>query len=125
PALGLGGGTVARLILAAVVLGVPTLLMGGTLPAAAQAVTRAGDVGRRDLAILYGANTLGAVAGAALSTFVLLEALGTRRMLLSACVLNLLVAAAAFFLATRMADRAAADDDAPADAPAPLPPAIS
>ena len=49
PALGLGGGTVARLVLAAVVLAVPTLLMGGTLPAAAQAVTRTGDVGRRDL----------------------------------------------------------------------------
>ena len=102
PALGLGGGTVARLVLAAVVLGVPTLLMGGTLPAAAQAVTRAGDVGRRDLAILYGSNTLGAVAGATLSTFVLLEMLGTRRMLLSACVLNLVVAAIATLLATRI-----------------------
>src|SRR4051794_28416098 len=49
PALGLGGGTVARLVLAALVLGVPTLLMGGTLPAAAQAIARRGDVGRRDL----------------------------------------------------------------------------
>ena len=95
------------------VLAVPTLLMGGTLPAAAQAVTRAGDVGRRDLAILYGSNTLGAVAGATLSTFVLLEALGTRRMLLSACVLNLAVAAIAALLATRMSARAA---DEPADA---------
>lgn len=116
PTLGLGGGTVARLVLAAVVLGVPTLLMGGTLPAAAQAVTTRGDVGRRDLAVLYGANTLGAVAGATLSTFVLLEALGTRRMLLSACVLNLVVAAVAFMLAMRMSDRAG--DAAPADEPA-------
>jgi spermidine synthase len=115
PTLGLGGGTVARLILAAVVLGVPTLLMGGTLPAAAQAVTRPGDVGRRDLAILYGSNTLGAVAGATLSTFVLLEALGTRRMLLTACVLNLVVAAIAMFLATRMSDRVVADEPAAAD----------
>jgi spermidine synthase len=106
PALGLGGGTVARLVLAAVVLGVPTVLMGGTLPAAAQAVTRAGDVGRRDLAILYGANTLGAVAGATLSTFVLLEALGTRRMLLGACALNLVVAAIAVLVASRLGARA-------------------
>lgn len=111
PALGLGGGTVARLVLAAVVLGVPTLLMGGTLPAAAQAVTRRSDVGRRDLAILYGANTLGAVAGAALSTFVLLEALGTRRMLLSACALNLVVAALALLLATRLTDRSVSEAD--------------
>ncbi len=126
PALGLGGGTIARLILATIVLGVPTLLMGGTLPAAAQAVTRPGDIGRRDLAVLYGANTLGAVAGATLSTFVLLEALGTRRMLLSACVLNLVVAAVATILATRMSDRAAIDvDDHTVDEAPPLPPAVS
>ncbi len=123
PTLGLPGGTVARLLLAAVVLGVPTLLMGGTLPAAAQAVTRARDIGRRDLAILYGANTLGAVAGAALATFVLLEALGTRRMLLSACALNLVVAALAVLLASRMSDRPVGD--APARADDPVPAAVS
>src|SRR5262252_5094844 len=33
--LGLTGGTVARLLLSALVLAVPTILMGGTLPAAA------------------------------------------------------------------------------------------
>ena len=126
PALGLGGGTVARLILATIVLGVPTLLMGGTLPAAAQAVTRAGDVGRRDLAVLYGANTLGAVAGATLSTFVLLEALGTRRMLLCACIVNLVVAAIATVLATRMRDRAAFDvEDQTVEAEPPPPPPIA
>ena len=122
PALGLGGGTVARLALAALVLGVPTLLMGGTLPAAAQSVTRAGDVGRRHLAVLYGANTLGAVAGATLATFVLLEALGTHRLLLSACALNALVALLARHWASRLpeqqADAADADADA-ADATAP------
>jgi hypothetical protein len=35
--LGLGGATLARLLLATLVLSVPTLLMGGTLPAAARA----------------------------------------------------------------------------------------
>jgi spermidine synthase len=125
PTLGLGGGTVARLILAGVVLGVPTLLMGGTLPAAAQAVTRPGDVGRRDLAILYGSNTLGAVAGATLSTFVLLEMLGTRRMLLTACVLNLVVAAVAMLLATRMSDRAVAEEPPAAEAETASPVAVS
>src|SRR5687768_12097846 len=35
--LGQGGATVARLVLAALVLGVPTVVMGGTLPAAARA----------------------------------------------------------------------------------------
>ena len=46
-----------------IVLAVPTLAMGGTLPAAARAVTRAGDVRRQHVATLYAANTLGAVAG--------------------------------------------------------------
>ncbi|MDB4971405.1 MAG: Spermidine synthase [Myxococcales bacterium] len=114
PTLGLGAGTVVRLILAALVLAAPTVLMGGTLPAAAQAVARPGDVGRRDLAILYGANTLGAVAGASLSTFVLLEALGTRYMLLSACAVNIGVAVLARWLSSRMPDRSAETDAAAA-----------
>jgi len=38
-ALGLIGGTGVRLVLAALVLAVPTFLMGGTLPAAARAAT--------------------------------------------------------------------------------------
>jgi spermidine synthase len=102
-ALGSFGGTAARLVLAAVVLCVPTFLMGGTLPAAAQAVETDGDVGRRRLAILYGANTLGAVAGCVASTFVLLEVLGTRRMLWCACAINAIVAICARALARRMA----------------------
>jgi spermidine synthase len=122
PALGLGGGTVARLVLAAVVLGLPTVLMGGTLPAAAQAVARRGDVGRRDLAVLYGANTLGAVAGTALSTFVLLEVLGTHRMLLGACAFNVLVALIALLMAGRRTDRAPAPELPEAPLPAAAPP---
>ena len=48
-----------RLLLAALVLGVPTVLMGGTLPAAARAQARGER--RRPPRLLYGANTLGAV----------------------------------------------------------------
>jgi len=98
--LGLGGqttlglvlGTALRLVLAALVLAPPTLLMGGTLPAAVRAVASDEDAQRRGLGLLYGANTLGAVAGAFSSSFVLLEVLGTRQTLWAACLLNLLVA---------------------------------
>ena len=62
-------------------LAVPTIAMGGTLPAAARAVTRAGDVRRQDLATLYALNTLGAVAGCLIATFFLLEIYGTRATL--------------------------------------------
>ncbi|AKI99085.1 Spermidine synthase [Archangium gephyra] len=90
--MGLGLGSVVRLVLSALVLAVPTLLMGGTLPAAARAAETADDVRRRALAVLYGLNTLGAVAGAAASTFLLFEVFGTRTTLWLAALLNVLVA---------------------------------
>src|SRR5437762_8744568 len=83
--LGLFGASVVRLILSTLVLGVPTVLMGGTLPAAARAVETDDDAGRRRLALLYGANTLGAVAGTLLATFFLLEALGNREIGRASC----------------------------------------
>jgi len=90
--LGLAGASVVRLILSTLVLGVPTLLMGGTLPAAARAVETNDDAGRRRLALLYGANTLGAVAGTLLATFFMLETFGNRRTLLIAVLVNATVA---------------------------------
>ncbi len=90
--LGLPGGTVVRLLLAALVLGVPTFLMGGTLPAASRAVERSADEGRRVVGLLYALNTLGAVAGTLLTTFWALEALGVRKTVWIAALLNLLIA---------------------------------
>jgi hypothetical protein len=95
-AMGLAGASVTRLLLSSVVLAVPTLAMGGTLPAAARVVTLAGDRARRSVGIVYGANTMGAVLGAAISTFVLLERLGTRGTLWVACAANLLIALVAW-----------------------------
>jgi spermidine synthase len=92
PALGLAGASAVRLILSLLVLGIPTFLMGGTLPAAARAIQGEDDSGRRGVALLYGLNTLGAVAGTLLSTFVLLEHLGNRQTLFAAVAVNLLVA---------------------------------
>ncbi len=89
--LGLTGATVLRLLLAVLVLGVPAILMGGTLPAVAQAMERASDRGRRIVATLYGVNTLGAVTGAFLTTFVLIELLGVRQSLWLAAAVNLLL----------------------------------
>src|SRR6201986_4071893 len=71
--LGIGLATIVRLLLSTLILGVPTLLMGGTLPAAARAVETSDDDGRRKLALLYATNTLGAGTGPVLSTFFLFE----------------------------------------------------
>ena len=93
--LGGFGGTVLRLLLAALVLLPPLFLAGGTLPAAARAVETEGDRRRGGLALLYGVNTLGAVAGAMTATFALLELFGTRGALWLACLANLVVAVTA------------------------------
>jgi spermidine synthase len=97
--LGSTGSTLVRLALSALVLGPPTWLMGGTLPAIARAVETEQDRARRGVALMYGLNTLGAVCGSALSTFVLLERFGSRTTLYLACGSNLLIALAARALA--------------------------
>ncbi|MBE7480086.1 MAG: fused MFS/spermidine synthase [Polyangiaceae bacterium] len=101
--LGTGGATALRLLLAAIVLGPPVVLMGGTLPAAARAVERDDDLSRGQLATLYAANTIGAVAGALLGTFVLFEVFGTRLSLWIAALVNLLVAVLARQLGSSLA----------------------
>ncbi|HUF78016.1 MAG TPA: fused MFS/spermidine synthase [Thermoanaerobaculia bacterium] len=108
--LGLVGGTAARLALAALVLGVPAFLMGGTLPATVRAVTRSADAGRRRVGLLYAANTLGAVAGTLATTFVAIELLGIGKTLWVAALLNLLVAIFARALARSPAALGAAPD---------------
>jgi predicted membrane-bound spermidine synthase len=101
--LGLALGTFARLLLAAVVMALPCVLMGGTLPAASAAAENEQDARRRSLALLYAANTLGAVSGALLATFELLERFGTRGTLWLACAVNIAVALIARRLAVRFA----------------------
>src|SRR5207245_10541026 len=86
-----GGASVAlRFALAALVLLVPTTLMGGTLPV----LTRAFMGTERDrlkpsLGWLYGINTLGAVAGTALAGFFLIEYVGIRASLWATAAVNL------------------------------------
>ncbi|MCO4760944.1 MAG: fused MFS/spermidine synthase [Myxococcales bacterium] len=87
--------TFVRLGLAALVLGPPTLLMGGTLPAVVRAVERGHDVGRRYVGLLYALNTLGAVVGVMWASFVAVELLGARVTLWSGAALNLVVVAVA------------------------------
>ena len=96
--LGTAGGTAARLVLTGLVLLLPTFFAGGTLGAAARAVERAADPRRRATALLYGLNTLGAVAGCLVATFWLFERCGTRTTLWLAALANLLVAGAAALL---------------------------
>jgi spermidine synthase len=91
--------TIARVVLSAIVLAVPTIAMGGTLPAAARAATRDTDIRRQDVAAVYALNTLGAVLGSIVATFWLLEVIGTRATIWAAAGVNTLIALLAFVIA--------------------------
>jgi spermidine synthase len=117
-ALGALLATVVRLILSIVVLAVPTVLMGGTLPAAARAVEQAGDVGRLGVSILYASNALGAVAGTLFSTFYLLETFGNLKTLIAAALLNSMIGMAAIWYSNySRASRRKSHEVAPAAEP--------
>jgi spermidine synthase len=100
--LGDTGGTALRLVLAALVVLLPTFLAGGTLGAAARAIEGGPGARRRGTAVLYGVSTLGAVAGCLLSTFWLFESLGTRRTLWLAAGVNLGIAGLALVASRRL-----------------------
>ncbi|MET0556153.1 MAG: fused MFS/spermidine synthase [Vicinamibacteria bacterium] len=112
--LGDGAGTALRLLLAALVVLVPTFLAGGTLGAAARAIEGGPGGRRRGTAVIYGVNTLGAVAGCLLSTFWLFEAFGTRRTLWLAAGVNLAIAGLAALAGRRLAPGETDEETAPA-----------
>ena len=97
-ALALGGGAsvALRFGLAALVLLIPTTLMGGTLPVLTRAMMGE-DRGllKSSLGRLYGLNTLGAMTGTALAGFFLIEFVGVRTSLFATAALNLAIGAAA------------------------------
>src|SRR5947207_1615225 len=99
-ALGSAASVALRFGLAALVLLVPTTLMGGTLPALTKGfmgVER--DRLQTSLGRLYALNTLGAVVGTALAGFFLIERVGIHASLYATAALNLTLGAAARALA--------------------------
>jgi spermidine synthase len=114
----LGDGPVAlpagRLLLVGLVLLVPTVLMGGTLPLLCRHFVVAGSRSGGRVGLLYGINTLGAALGCALAGLVLIPGIGVRASLLLAAGLDLLAGVAV--LAARPRERPLAPE---ATAPAP------
>jgi spermidine synthase len=86
----------------ALVLFLPTFLMGGTLPVLVRGLVRtSGELGAR-LGRLYWVNTAGAVAGTLAAGFLLLPAMGLRRTVAVAVALNVLAGLLALLLDRRM-----------------------
>jgi spermidine synthase len=90
-----------RLVAAALVLLPPTIAMGATLPVVARGVVASDDTLGRWSAILYAANTLGAVSGAYLCGFWLIPAFGLAGSVILAGAVNLLIASGVFAIAGR------------------------
>ena len=96
---------IVRLVVAFLVLLIPSTAMGITLPLLTHALTSRTVAGKTRfgpaLGQLYGWNTAGAVAGVAVTEFALVGLLGIRGTAISAGLLNVAVAAVAFGLDRR------------------------
>jgi len=111
----------ARVGLVALVLLVPTTLMGGTLPLFVRQFTVSRERLGASVGFLYGLNTLGAAAGALAAGLVLLPQLGVTGSIGLAAALNVCAGALALALPFRaeMVPPAAQAPQRPVDAPPP------
>lgn len=106
-------------LLAALLIGPPTVLMGGTIPMLTQALSRSLADATRLHALVYAFNTAGAFLGALAAAFWLVPALGLVGVLRAMGAINLFAGAAfvVLGLTTRdAADTAGAQGDTPAGA---------
>src|SRR5262245_15627636 len=112
-----------RFVTSLLLLMAPTFAMGATLPLLVEDLTRRGGAYGTRVAVLYGVNTVGAVAGTAAAGFWLLPAHGNVATLRIAAALDLAIAA--FLLLGPARSAAPAPVATPAAAPvvAPPPPA--
>lgn len=87
--LGSVGLTALRMALAAVLILVPSFLMGGTLPAIARHLAATRTNFQPELDRFYSFNTLGGAIGVLLSTYLLIPSLGIRGTIWSAAAVNI------------------------------------
>ncbi len=119
--------TAARLVIALLVLIVPTTLMGATLPLVIKgSEARGGSLGAH-LGVLYGSNAIGAIVGTIAAGLYLIPGLGIHSTFLAAAAVNLAVGAGALALSGVAPRHDAVSEDVargPASLPAPVPPKL-
>ncbi len=91
-----------RVVVAAAFLLPPTIPMGATLPLLARWVVGTGSAPGRGIGRLYAFNTLGAAAGPLLAAFFLIDTLGLTGAVVISALADIIVAVAAFALASRL-----------------------
>ncbi len=111
------GQPIFYLLVAFVVLAIPTGFMGATLPLLIRyAVRTDAEVGPR-VALFYAINTAGAVVGTVVAAFVLLPALGLNRTVWVGVAVNVLVFVIAAALARERRDSTVSDESVVAEPP--------
>ncbi len=104
-----------KLFIAGSSLIIPTLLMGGTLPAMLKHITRTAGSMRVDLARLYAVNSVGAALGVLVAGVWLVPAIGLRASSVIAVALNAAVAVCALVLGWKVQLATAPGNAAPAE----------
>ena len=102
-----------RFALASLLLIVPTACMGATLPVLLDSLTRRPERSGQASGLLYGMNTLGAVAGTLLAGFWLLATFGLRSSVAATALINLLVGGLVLILANNRVETEASALQAP------------
>ncbi|MFB3892946.1 MAG: fused MFS/spermidine synthase [Phycisphaerae bacterium] len=100
--------SLARFLFSGLLLLIPATAMGATLPVLAKFFAGLSSRVGWSVGAVYAVNTFGAVAGAGLSGFVIIPALGVTGTIFLASALNLSVAAAAYTAHRRIAGRGGA-----------------
>jgi spermidine synthase len=83
--------SLSKVVVSFLSLLVPTVLMGGTLPALTSYLVRQGGMFGKNFSLLYGLNTLGAVLGVVLSGFITIGAIGEWNTIFIGAIINFVV----------------------------------
>jgi spermidine synthase len=93
--------SLSKVVVSFLSLLVPTVLMGGTLPALTSYLVRQGGMFGKNFSLLYGLNTLGAVLGVVLSGFITIGAIGEWNTVFIGAAINLVVGFVTFVIYRR------------------------
>src|SRR5688572_13949143 len=100
-------------LLSFIVLLIPTLLMGMTLPLLIQSFVARVETAGQVIGLLYGINTLGAAVGSLLAGYILIGKFGFNGTTYIAALLNLGVALIAIVFARRIVTKQSSEEKAP------------
>lgn len=90
-----------KFLISVVLLLFPTILMGGTLPVLVRFISHSVEESGKNVATLYFLNSFGAVVGSLLCGFFLVPMAGLQATVISAGILNIMIAGIAFLLGAR------------------------